>query len=379
MSLIIGNQSILDILDEAKRLAVADNDIRHAAVVLAQHSGKIHLLRQGEVALEKVAKQGLEALVKQTTESIDNAAYPERNPELDASYACYNLATGPIAYDMLVWLAYAEMYRVRNGGAAPLKVGFWLGKDPSLVMGDGKRMQWLEHVYRPALALVGAVEDPAAVRGWHIDRYTIGMVTEQVRQFDAVPPVFSYALPAERYEPGGLTWVGDGEPPGVPRYRYEPGAVTITLREAEHWPHRNSNYAAWLRFAQDLRWRGENVIIIRDTARAMEPIGDFETDPLASLDLQMRMARYQSAKANLFVSNGPVTLAVFSERPWLQFVPIESEESGYAANRPSFWQKANGIAVGEQYPWSTPAQRIVWEADTYPALCRAWEQLEEHL
>jgi hypothetical protein len=328
--------------------------------VLSAYPNKLYLYRHGQCALEKVGKQGLEKLVEMTEEALGNAEYPLRDPELDASYACYNMTTAPLAFDFLVWLVYAEMRRRKADAPGPLKVGFWLGRDPSLALADAKRVQWLEHVFRPALALIGAVEDQRAVCGWREDRYTIGAIVDRARDGDEVP---RFGLECGHKMTSS----------------YEPGAVTITLREADHWPHRNSNIPAWLRFAHDLRWEGHNVVFIRDTAKAMEPIGDFETDPLASFDLQMRMARYQSAKANLFVSNGPVTLGVFSDRPWLQFVPVEDESSGYAANRPSFWERANGVKVGNQYPWSGPAQRLVWERDTYQSIHAAWEQIEELL
>jgi hypothetical protein len=89
----------------------------------------------------------------------------------------------------------------------------------------------------------------------------------------------------------------------------------------------------------------------------------------------MRAALYEQAKANLFVSNGPNTLALFGERPWLDFVQMEPPESVYYANTPLFWETHVGVKVGEQLPWSKPNQRIVWQSDTYENIRTAWEAL----
>ena len=80
------------------------------------------------------------------------------------------------------------------------------------------------------------------------------------------------------------------------------------------------------------------------------------------------MALYAEAKMNFFVSNGPVSLCVFSDAPWMQFVTLGSEEMS------KFWVEHAAVEKGEQYPWSKPNQRIIWQPDTYENLVAAWEQ-----
>jgi hypothetical protein len=58
------------------------------------------------------------------------------------------------------------------------------------------------------------------------------------------------------------------------------------------------------------------------------------------------------------------------------FVPIEEPTSHYQAATADFWKTYQGIEVGEQYPWSNPNQRIVWEAPTFKNLIEAWDGLE---
>ena len=51
----------------------------------------------------------------------------------------------------------------------------------------------------------------------------------------------------------------------------------------------------------------------------------------------------------------------------------------YLYNTGEFWREKNGIAPGEQYPWSRPDQRIVWERDTYENISKAWGDLQGQL
>jgi hypothetical protein len=78
---------------------------------------------------------------------------------------------------------------------------------------------------------------------------------------------------------------------------------------------------------------------------------------------------------NLFVSNGPATLAFFSEWSWMMFLKIEEDGHPYAPNTPKFWRAEFGMEVGTQFPWAQPDQRIVWKGDDYENLVEAWEEM----
>ena len=90
----------------------------------------------------------------------------------------------------------------------------------------------------------------------------------------------------------------------------QPDLVTITLREASHWPSRNSNIKEWIKVAYTLKKLGLRVVFIRDTLCADLPLGNLlETSPEASRDLYARAGLYRSAHVNLGVNNGPMWLA----------------------------------------------------------------------
>lgn len=314
----------------------------------------------GDAFLDPRAERLLRIMAQETQERIINRTLPPRAENVPADYVIYNVPAGSISYDFIIWLMDCEMTRMREGYAPPLKVHFWFGRDGKAKFDLENRSQMFENVVKPSLALLGAIEHQDAIHGRDYARRHFRTITEGARNGEKVPQLKAPYRAREMMN----RWLGDG-----------PAPVVITLREAEHWPHRNSNVRAWVDFARDLKAQDERVIFVRDTATADEPIEGFETCPAAALDLHMRVALYERAQANLFVANGPCILAAFMDRPWLTFTPIEPDDSPYKANTPLFWRMHVGIDVGEQYPWSRPDQRIVWKRDDYKTIVEAWEQM----
>ncbi len=250
-------------------------------------------------------------------------------------------------------MAYAEMARVREGAPAPLKVGFLDGREEDDTPENfSKRRAMFKNVLLPLVGMFGAVHEDSAIYGRRYNTYSLRPIVESYLKGEKVPKLKS-KLEAQFH----------GNPP-----------VTITLREADRWPHRNSNLEAWMKFARYLEGKGERVIFVRDTAKADEPLDGFTTYKPAAIDLNARLALYQSAKANLFVSNGPWTLALFGNVPWLMFVEISLAQP-FHANFPNWWRQHHGIAEGQQFPWCTPQQRIMWKTDSYENMVKAWEEL----
>jgi hypothetical protein len=278
-------------------------------------------------------------------------------PEPDA--AIYDLNTAPASWDFLPWLANATM-AAKQWGADRVRVCFMPGqnfgfRDDKLPLDIEERSQMFDAVVRPALDLFGAVEDPTIEIG-HAHSYMLAPVAHAARMGVAVPKI----------EPPAWAFSEvDKELKGR-----EP--VVITLREASHWPARNSNLEAWLDFAETLLNDDEHVIIVRDTEYAVNKIRGFCTFPRASLDIKVRAALYERAKANLFVANGPMALAYFGTRPFLIFKPVV-EWLGAASEQ--WWSAMVGIKRGEQYPWCREDQRIVWDDDSYENITRAWAGL----
>jgi hypothetical protein len=258
---------------------------------------------------------------------------------------------GTPSFEFLIWLAEAEMTRVRMGAPAPLRVSFAdTTPVPSAASSRSRAAaDWLDRVWRPLLPMLGAVEDPA-------------ITADDTTPFLSFDHMFNAMVgAAERGEP-------------VPRLQAPEAArqtvrsmidkcvgsapVVITLREAAYDTHRNSNLREWLRFAAGL---DAGVIFVRDTAKAHEPLDGFPTYPHASTDVQVRMALYEQARMNFFVSNGPWMMAGLSHAPYRYFMT----------------QYANSHGHGPQYPWAGPDQRIVYALDRFENLTAVWRQPEK--
>lgn len=344
-----GNAEAVALLERSLAMA-RQGHIGYAAVTMLERRRAV-AASAGTLEHEERALDAIDRLKDQIGAAVTNRTLPPRDEALGADHVCYNVPAGPCSYDFLVWLVDAEMTRRREGAPAPLKVAFWFGRDGKTGMDLPSRRQMFVGVMHPALALVGAVETHNTL-GHCKELYTTRDIVAAARAGETVPMLLS---------PYGTEFnTGFNNP------------VTITLREAEHWPHRNSN-ADWIQFARYLKSRGEHVVFVRDTALADMVMPGFDSCALASQRLHDRAALYQSAKANLFVSNGPAVLATFADRPWLQFINLMPDGHVYHPDTPAFWREHMGIEPGGQYPWSRPDQRIVWAPDTYENLIEAWE------
>jgi hypothetical protein len=276
---------------------------------------------------------------------VENWRPYTEDPTLDASYACYHCAMVPNGFDFLTWLITQEIYRIDSEAPGPLKVAFWRGRNP-------QANPWLDKVYRPLIGMIGAIEDDKALRRMGADVHVTRTIAAMYRVGAKLPL---------------LKAVGNHDLPS--------NVITITLRENDSFPHRNSDLIAWYEFGKRLKAHGQHVVFVRDTAKADEPITGCETSPLASRDLDARMWLYEHAKMNFFVSNGPMMLAALTENiPYITFVQPEEMDSKYDANKPHFWKLKMGVEMGEQFPWAGTHQRIVWEKATLPVIFRAYEQ-----
>jgi len=279
----------------------------------------------------------------------------------DLSMAQYDIGLHPICFDIIPWLATVEMARVRAGAPAPLKMCF-VRTTNSLVHLTPERMAFFEKVIRPALTLFGAVEDTQAAGGRFVDFTGLRDIAYAYGKGEQIPKL---QIPKSAVDLVYRTYIE-----GV-----EQRPVTITLRETGYYEYRNSNPKAWPLFARWLQDIGERVIVVRDTAKADEPLDGLVTCPSASRDLYYRAALYAQAKANLFVTNGPWALALFMDVPWLCFASIDDEQPE-ECNRPEWWAKFMGLNEQKQIVFANDKQRIVYKPDTFDNLVAAWKELD---
>jgi hypothetical protein len=327
--------------------------VRYIGIVGCENPGHANMEYAGSSGCEFAANWGYDLLKRALMRPSElNSSDGEH---LGANYACYDLRRAPISYDFSCWLIAQEMKRIRMGDPPPLRIAFLAPLKDRVMTPKDDIM--LENVLVPMVSMVGGVIDPKA--GGSQERmnfYCPRPVVEAARNGEEVPRLKPRPEAMERAQK-----IINGRPP-----------VTITLREAAHDSTRNSNMEAWLRFAAELQEEGERVIILRDTAFSDEPLPGFETCPAASRELHLRGALYEQAKCNLFVSNGPFGLALFGTAPWLYINDI-SEYPG-TVNGAEMWREYIGVEPGDQYPWASPVQRIVWKNDEYENIRAAWDE-----
>lgn len=152
--------------------------------------------------------------------------------------------------------------------------------------------------------------------------------------------------------------------------------VTITLRQYQYLPKRNSNMEAWVAFTRELDDKGYFPVIVPDTAIALEPppaeLSGTTVFPEVALNLALRMALYESAYLNLATNGGPTSLLILSDRcPFLMFklvVPGVSMSSGEDFIK-------TGFTVGKDPPFLNVRQHIVWEDDDLPVIRREFDAM----
>jgi hypothetical protein len=343
-----GNAEVRQCLD-----FLMDNEkIKYIAVAYTTELGHFDIMQAGIVGSENDINTGLDVLKRRLLARIEGVSLVQ-NPTKTATadHVIFNLAKAPINFDFLSWLVVSEMTRIREGAPAPLKVQWFHGNENESSIDTPKKQQNFNGILRPLLVLFGAIEEEFGV-GRLVESCSLGPAVEAYRAEESVP---HFVVPFEI-----LKMVQLGRPP-----------VTITLRESDHYKQRNSDLPEWLKLARWLEGQGEEVLFIRDTANALEPVPGFKNCPQASTDLLIRAAVYAQARANLFVSNGPAMLAVFGDRPWLIFNEVQNDGT-YPANTDDGWYQCAGIRPPEQWPWSFPDQRIIWKADTFEVMRDAW-------
>ena len=233
--------------------------------------------------------------------------YPENEVLL------YDLGNRPASYDFVTCLATSIAFGCKH---VRFVYGRWKPKNYTL---EQAKERWFS-IVEPASALFGI--------GYSIGERTGTEINHMLK------------AAIETYKQTGR--IGKITVPCVPK-----DYITITLRNSRN-PERNSKDAEWLKFAARMKQSGRKVVVIRD----------WDEKPL---DLHDRMKLYAGARMNLMVINGPLTLCIHSDAPYISMRTIGCENSG--STSPSFSAK-NGITPGFQFPWAKVNQRLSYLDDT---------------
>jgi len=358
-----GNDNVIRMLDHWRQEAEKGR-LNAIAVVAAdgQTMGVDYTTIIGTTS-EYMLYFGLKSLATKLEDHIWKRQAPQAKVNLaagmDPSKQVFNAANLTMGFDFLAWLVCAEMRRMKHCGQPPLHVA--IHHEAGFLDNPNYKYNRMmhDHVMLPLIDMIGAVK---------ADHIGDDFLWPPSSTFADAVEFYKQGVPLPRFEPNKYAQMRMG-------HKHYKKAVTITLREAAHWPQRNSDLKIWGEIAEWLRQRGETVLIVRDTEKAHESFGTFETVPEASSDINCRAALYKAAKLNFFVSNGPCTLDWFcSDSPSITYVPL-SMTDGYKCSQPSWWLPSHGIDAGEQFPWFEGTnKKIVWEEPTIEKIERDYAE-----
>ncbi len=281
--------------------------------------------------------------------------------EYNTLHVVYDLNEAPGSYDFMHSMINIENYRDEQD-QCQVKVHFKAGSDHGFrpnelikVSHEGKT-RMLNNVVRPMLKLFGfeEVETPSPLS--MVFPYSPAQSLHQYRLTGWMPEFqASHAARVWAYQKYGNT-----------------KPVVITLREADHWPQRNSDVHEWVRFARTLP-SDQRVVFVRDTDMIGKSF-EFETCDEASLDLHKRLALYRSASMNFFVMNGPASLAYYTgDIPYAVFI---TSAPGYPCYSPIFLQRFLGIDPYGQFPWANLGkQRLIYGDDDLELISKTYKEL----
>ena len=134
--------------------------------------------------------------------------------------------------------------------------------------------------------------------------------------------------------------------------------VTVTLRDSRD-PERNSKDDEWRSFAERC---DRKVIIIEDNEDG-------------SLGLHDRMKLYGNAYLNMMVIQGPLTLCIHSNAPYVCMRTIGGVNSG--STSPKMITGLTGITEGFQFPWAVENQKLSYLDDTLENIEHEYRMISE--
>ncbi|MCF2909722.1 hypothetical protein L1285_15460 [Pseudoalteromonas sp. DL2-H2.2] len=157
--------------------------------------------------------------------------------------------------------------------------------------------------------------------------------------------------------------------------------ITFTIREYEVHQDRNSTLDVWLDFAKTLDTDEFALILIRDTYKSAEPLPKhmqvFTECPLASIDIQTRIALYQAAYINLSSATGPSFLPYFiPNAPSIRFMQVSNDHFSTSEeyfNTPGFNFGSKPSFAGAEH------HEVIWQKEVLEPLKVAFNRLHTYL
>lgn len=242
----------------------------------------------------------------------------------DSEILLYDLSNRPASYDFVTCLSSAVALGIKH---VRFVYGGWKQKNYTVHQAEER---W-RSIVEPASSLYGLTYSIGERRGREINH----LLAAALEVFKQTGRIGKINVPCKR---------GD--------------YVTVTLRNSRN-PERDSKNDEWRKFAARC---DRKVIIIKDNEDS-------------SLHLHDRMKLYANAYLNMMVINGPLTLCLHSDAPYVSMRTIGCERSG--STSPKMITKLTGITHGFQYPWAGQYQRLSYLDDTLENIEHEYHSMSE--
>jgi hypothetical protein len=157
--------------------------------------------------------------------------------------------------------------------------------------------------------------------------------------------------------------------------------ITFTIREYEVHQDRNSTLDVWLDFAKSVDTDKFELILIRDTYKSAEPLPKhmqvFVECPLASIDIQVRIALFHAAYINLSSATGPSFLPYFiPNAPSIRFMQVSNDH--FATSEEYF--NTPGFNFGTKPSFAEAEHHeVIWQKEALEPLTIAFNKLHTYL
>jgi hypothetical protein len=280
--------------------------------------------------------------------------------------AIYDMQVCPPTYEVFSFLGEAERFRAERGfnkidvifAPGPM-YGF---RDDGLPPGVPERVSMLNRICIPGAKLLPSVRNVHILsRRTHIEG-------------EVFPPDWTNERPRFIYGP---RFQKDANPclhasqsaRDEIKRRFPKPYSTITLRESDYWPQRNSDRKAWIKASRWLQFEQLPAVVVPDTHG--EDLPGCENFTPAAWDVDLRLALYEGAKLNLGIVTGPMVLCMFSavKPPYIMFqIPDDSP-----GTRESFLME-QGIKPGDRW---TDNGWTIWEKDSPENVIRVLSDWKE--
>lgn len=155
--------------------------------------------------------------------------------------------------------------------------------------------------------------------------------------------------------------------------------VTITVRQWDVEPDRNTNIESWKRFAKNIQKDGWQPVFLVDTDQAMihdaGSLKDMKIYWPGPINLELRLALYDLAAYNLSHNGGPAALNWFLPgSKYLQFLPVDAIPKVVESEGESGMERLLGVKKGETYDFAGQSKQYVWEKATATNIYREFNE-----